>query len=85
MSFQNYDSFQNQQGQQDVGAAGPGAPQPQDTSMGGQHQDNSPAPFQGGNVGEPGSAGGQSQSGDAKTTLWSVYASVTRSCLLFSS
>ena len=70
MSFQNYDSFQNQQGQQDAGGAGPGVPQQQDASMGGQHQDNSPGPFQGGNPGDPGSAGGQQQGGDAKTTLW---------------
>ena len=71
MSFQNYDSFQAQQGQPDAGGAGPGAPQQQDSAMGGQNPDNSPAGFQGGNVGEPGSTGGQ-PGGDAKTTLWYV-------------
>ena len=70
MSFPNYDAFQNQQGQPDAGGAGPGAPQQQDQTMSGQMQNDSPAPFQGGNVGEPGSAGGQQQGGDAKTTLW---------------
>lgn len=71
MSFQTYDSFQAQQGQPDAGGAGPGVPQQQDSAMGGQNPDNSPAGFQGGNVGEPGSAGGQ-PGGDAKTTLWYV-------------
>ena len=71
MSFQPYDSFQAQQGQPDAGGAGPGAPQQQDSAMGGQNPDNSTAGFQGGNVGEPGSAGGQ-PGGDAKTTLWYV-------------
>ena len=71
MSFPNYDSFQNQQGQQDAGGAGPGAPQQQDPTMGGQLPDNSQAAsFQGGNGGDPGSAGGPQQGGDAKTTLW---------------
>lgn len=68
MSFQ-YDSFQNQQGQQDGGGARPGPPQEQDAAMGGQIPDNSAAQFQGGNGGDPGSAGGQ-QGADAKTTLW---------------
>lgn len=68
MSFQNYDSFQTQPGQQDGGNAGPGVPQ-QENPMGGQQLENSAVPFQGGNAGEPGSAGGQ-QGGDAKTTLW---------------
>lgn len=69
MSFQ-YDSFQNQQGQQDGSGARPGAPQEQDVALGGQMPDNSAAQFQGGNGGDPGSAGGQQQGGDAKTTLW---------------
>ena len=69
MSFQNYDSFQGQPGQQDPGNAGPGVPQQQENPMGSQQMDNSPVPFQGGNIGEPGSAGGH-QGGDAKTTLW---------------
>lgn len=70
MSFENYSSFQNQQGQQDAGGAGSGAPQQQDTTMGGQLPDNPAAQFQGGNGGDPGSAGGQQPGGDAKTTLW---------------
>ena len=69
MSYPNFE-FQNQPGQQDGGSAGPGVPQQQDNGMGGQQMDNSPVPFQGGNVGEPGSAGGQQ--GDVKTTLWYV-------------
>jgi len=71
MSFQqNYDSFPNQHGGQDSGAPGPGSAPPQDAQMGGQPSDNSPGPFQGGPGGEPGSAGGPQQGGDAKTTLW---------------
>lgn len=69
MSFQ-YDTFQNQQGQQDGSGPRPGPPQEQDTAMGGQLPDNSGAQFQGGNGGDPNSAGGQQQGGDAKTTLW---------------
>ena len=69
MSFQNYDNFP-QQGQQGDGGAGPGGPPPQDTNMGGQMPPNSAGGYQGGNGGDPGSAGGQSQGGDAKTTLW---------------
>lgn len=69
MSFQNYEQFQGQPGPQDPGSAGTGVPQQQDNSMGGPQMDNSAVPFQGGNVGEPGSAGGQ-QGGDVKTTLW---------------
>ncbi|MCJ1234947.1 hypothetical protein MMC14_002911 [Varicellaria rhodocarpa] len=69
MSFQNYDSFQPQQGQNDAAGAGPAgagptAPQQQDANMG-QNSDSSPTGF----IGEPGAAGGQ-QGGDAKTTLW---------------
>lgn len=71
MSFQNYDSFQNQPGQQEAGSAGPGGQQPQDTAMGGQMPENAGQQFQGGNGGDPGSAGGP-QGGDAKTTLWYV-------------
>lgn len=68
MSFQNYENFP-QQGQQD-GGAGPGGPPQQDPNMGGQMPPNSAGGFQGGSGGDPGSAGGQSQGGDAKTTLW---------------
>ena len=68
MSFQNYENFPGQQGGQD-GGAGPGVPQPpQDAQMGGQMPDNG-TQYQAGNGGQPGSAGGQSQS-DEKTTLW---------------
>ena len=74
MSFQNYDNFQAQQGQSDAGGAGQGVPQ-QDTQMGGQNPEGQQAQFQGGNVGEPGSAGGQ-PGGDAKTTLWWVLSSI---------
>lgn len=69
MSFQNYDNFP-QQGQQGDGGAGPGGPPQQDQNMGGQMPPNSAGGFQGGNGGDPGSAGGQPQGGDAKTTLW---------------
>ena len=69
MSFQPYDNFPNQQGGQDAGGPGSGGPPPQDAQMGGQMPDNG-AQYQGGNGGDPGSAGGQSQGGDAKTTLW---------------
>ena len=67
MSFQNYDSFQ-QQGQPDAG--GPGGPQQQDTAMGGQAPDASQQQFQAGQM-DPGSAGGQPGS-ESKTTLWYV-------------
>ena len=40
MSFQNYDPFQNQPGQQDPGSVGPGGQQPQDTAMGDQMPEN---------------------------------------------
>ena len=69
MSFQNYEGFQNQAGQQDAGGAAAGPPTQQDASMGGQMPDNG-AQFQGGNGGDPGSAGGQQPGSDAKTTLW---------------
>ena len=71
MSFPNYDSF-NQAGQQDASGAGPAAPPQQDSAMGGQVPDSSQGQFQAGNGGDPGSAGGQQQGGDAKTTLWYV-------------
>ena len=74
MSFQNYDSFQNQQGQQDTGGAGLGGPPQQDPAMGGQMPENAGQQFQGGNGGDPGSAGSQ-QGGDTKTTLWYVVLS----------
>ncbi len=81
MSFQNYDSFNNQQGQQEAGGPGPGAPQQQDTPMVGQHPDNSQAQFQAGNPGDPGAAGGPQQGGEAKTTLW--YANLRHTTISF--
>lgn len=69
MSFQNYE-FQNQPGQQEAGSAGPGGQQQQDTAMGGQMPENAGQQFQGGNGGDPGSAGGPQ--GGEKTTLWYV-------------
>jgi hypothetical protein len=69
MSFPNYEAFQNQAGQQEAPGVGNGAPPQQDNPMNAQQMDTSVAPFQGGNPGNPGSAGGQ-PSDDMKTTLW---------------
>lgn len=82
MSFQNYENFPNQQGQQDAGAAGSGAPQQQDVTMAGQMPDNSAGQFQGGNGGDLGSVGGPQQGGDAKTTLWYELSSSSSPFLL---
>ncbi|EEH36473.2 mRNA binding post-transcriptional regulator (Csx1) [Paracoccidioides lutzii Pb01] len=68
MSFQNFESFQNQHGAADSAAAGSGAPATADSAMAGQ-SDPSPAPFQGPASGEAASGSAQ-QGGDAKTTLW---------------
>ncbi|MCJ1311073.1 hypothetical protein MMC25_004743 [Agyrium rufum] len=68
MSFQNYDSFQAQQGGQEAPGGGPGNPQQHDQTMG-QAPDAQVPNFQGGNMSDP-SAGGGQQGGDAKTTLW---------------
>lgn len=65
MSFQNYDNFPSQQGGQDAGPGAGGPPQQQDSQMSGGG-----GPYEGGNNGQPGSAGGQSQDGESKTTLW---------------
>lgn len=73
MSFQNFDSFPNQ----DAAAAG-GAPTPADTTMTGQ-ADPSTAPFQGPPPGEPGAAQVPQQGNDGKTTLWYVIAGMHRS------
>ncbi|KAI9729327.1 MAG: hypothetical protein M1834_006998 [Cirrosporium novae-zelandiae] len=74
MSFQNYDSFQNQHPGPEAAAATPGAAPPQENPMAAQPGSDAitPAPFQGSSAGEPGSAGGPGpqQGGDAKTTLW---------------
>ncbi|KAF7713859.1 RNA binding protein involved in regulation of arginine catabolism [Penicillium ucsense] len=63
MSFQNFDTFPNQ----DAAAAG-GAPPQADTTMTGQ-PDNNGAPFQGA-AGDAASASGPQQGADGKTTLW---------------
>ena len=81
MSFQNYEGFQGQPGPQDVSGAAGGAPPQPDNAMSAQMQDNT-VQFQGGNGGDPGSAGGQQPGGDAKTTLWydpAHYLILTRS------
>ncbi|KAL9100270.1 MAG: hypothetical protein Q9163_004330 [Psora crenata] len=67
MSFQNYETFPSQQGGQETGGAGAGAPPEQ---MGGQLPGGAGGQYEGGDGGQPGSAGGQPQEGEAKTTLW---------------
>ena len=69
MSFQNFDSFQNQHPAADAAAAAPGAPAPADTAMAGQ-ADPATAPFQGA-AGD--AAAVPQQSGDGKTTLWYAH------------
>ncbi|RWQ94106.1 mRNA binding post-transcriptional regulator [Paecilomyces variotii] len=66
MSFQNFDSFQNQHPPADTASA-PGAPASADATMTGQ-ADPSPAPFQGPTPGEPST--GSQQGVEGKTTLW---------------
>lgn len=67
MSFENYQNFPSQQaGPGPDGGAGPGGAPQQDQQMGGPMPDNS-GQYPGA---DPGSAGGQSQGGDEKTTLW---------------
>lgn len=75
MSFQNYDTF-NQAGQPDASGGGPAAPAQQDPALAPQVSENAPGQFPAGNGGDPGSAGGQQQGGDAKTTLWYVLESI---------
>ena len=71
MSFQNFDTFQNQHGAAD-GAANPtGAPAPADSTMTGQ-PDPSPAPFQAPATGEAPATAANQQGGEGKTTLWYV-------------
>lgn len=69
MSFQNFDSFQNQHPAADAAAAASGAPAPADTTMAGQ---DPTATFQG-PAGEPTSASVSQQGSDGKTTLWYVW------------
>ena len=75
MSFQNYgeQGFPGQPGGQQEGGAGPGGPpQPQEGApMSAQMPMDQAAGQYAGN-GQPGSAGGQPQDGDQKTTLWYV-------------
>ena len=70
MSFQNFDSFQNQHPAADAAATAPGAPATADTTMTGQ-ADPSTAPFQGPAPGEGAPAVAQ-QGNEGKTTLWYV-------------
>lgn len=69
MSFQNFDSFQNQHQPADAASAAPGAPAAADTTMTGQ-ADAATAPFQGPTPGEPSSAAVPQQGVEGKTTLW---------------
>lgn len=78
MSFQNFDSFQNQHPPADATAA-TGAPGTADTTMTGQ-ADPSPAPFQGPNPGEPSAAPVPQQAQEGKTTLWYVQNSLDKRC-----
>lgn len=73
MSFQNFDSFQNQHPAADAAAAAPGAPAPADTAMAGQ--DPTTGSFQG-PAGEPTAAPVSQQGSDGKTTLWYVETGV---------
>ena len=73
MSFENYQNFPSQQGGNIAQEAGPGPGGPPqgeqpgiNQAMGGQMPDNG-TQYPGG---DPGSAGGQPQGGDEKTTLW---------------
>lgn len=70
MSFQNFDTFQNQHPAADAAAAAPGAPATADTTMTGQ-ADPSTAPFQGPAPGDGAPAVPQ-QGNEGKTTLWYV-------------
>lgn len=68
MSFQNFDSFPNQDAA--AAAAAAGAPAQADTTMTGQ-ADPAGAPFQG-PAGDAAAAPGPQQGADGKTTLWYV-------------
>ncbi|OXN23686.1 hypothetical protein CDV57_07192 [Aspergillus fumigatus] len=70
MSFQNFDSFQNQHPSADAAAAAaPGAPATADTTMTGQ-TDPTTGSFQGPAPGEPSAAPVAQQGNEGKTTLW---------------
>lgn len=71
MSFPQYDPFPGQQpaeGVPGVPGAAPGSGQQQQPPS--VEPGNSPGPYQSGNGGPPGSAGGDQPGGDSKTTLW---------------
>ncbi|KAN0075097.1 mRNA binding post-transcriptional regulator [Elaphomyces granulatus] len=68
MSFQNFETFQNQHLSADAVAA-TGAPAPADTTMTGQ-ADPTSAPYQGPTPGEPSNVQVPQQGGEGKTTLW---------------
>jgi len=68
MSFQHFETFQNQHLSADAVAA-TGAPAPADTTMTGQ-ADPTSAPYQGPTPGEPSTVQVPQQGGEGKTTLW---------------
>lgn len=72
MSFQNFDSFQNQHPSADAAAAAPGAPATADTTMTGQ-ADPTAGSFQGPAPGEPSAAPVAQQGNEGKTTLWYAW------------
>lgn len=74
MSFQNFDTFQNQHTPGDASAAA-GAPNNADNTIAGQG-DPSTASFQGPNAPEGSGASVPPQGGDGKTTLWYVTTSI---------
>lgn len=70
MNFQNFDQSQGMPGAQDQNVQGGGNPQQQQQ---GQPIQSAEGQFQqGGQMGAPGSAGGDGQPGENKTTLWYV-------------
>ena len=75
MSYQGYENYPGQQGQQDPGAAGPGGPPQQDPSqMGAQMMGGEGAQFPPANNGQAPASAGPPQDGEQKTTLWYVPA-----------
>lgn len=79
MSFQNFDSFQNQHPAADAAAAASGAPATADTAMTGQ-ADPATASFQGPAPGEPNAAPVSQQPAEGKTTLWYAFTSPRFCC-----
>lgn len=69
MSFENYANFPSQQTGQEGGAPGGGVPQQQENQLNTQLPGSAGGQFDGQGAPPP-SAGGQSQDGEAKTTLW---------------